>query len=142
MKVLYVLNGKVSELAAKDLKVINVTYVYNLGWDEDLGESMIIYHERDFEDGSTPLIFMYNSRSPWMEDKLIPNFDGFISLEQAIENVKNADIEDPETAFITLRHPVIEFDKGHALYVFGGSPDRDKHVFVDAISGEVYELDK
>lgn len=33
----YELNGKVSELAAKDLKVINVTYVYNLGWDEDLG---------------------------------------------------------------------------------------------------------
>ena len=137
----YELNGKVSEFLAKDIRVVNVTYVYNLGWDEDLNEAMIIYHERDFKEGSTPMITMYNSRTPWIGDKWIPNFDGFISLEDAIANVKASQYDDPETRYVTLRHPVMEFDCGHALYVFGGSPTRQKHIFVDAISGVVYELD-
>lgn len=137
----YVLNGKISDTDAKDLKVAEVTYVYNLGWDEDLRESMIIYHERDFEEGSTPMIFMYNSHTPWMGDKWITGFDGFISLEEAIEAVRNSEYGAPETAYVTLRYPVIEFDRGNALYVFGGSPDRTEHYFVDAVKGDVIVIE-
>ena len=40
-----------------------------------------------------------------------------------------------------LCYPDIEFDQGHALYVFGSPAETNEHVCVDAISGEVFVLE-
>ena len=133
----YELNGNVSDLAVSKIKATKVKYVYYLGWNDTIKQSTIIYHERDFENGTEPVITRKQEDSPWFGDKFVSNFDGFVSLEKAIKNLKDAGHK-AETKYITLRYPMTTFDYGHALYVFGGDPRRTEHFFVDAVSGEIY----
>ena len=42
----------------------------------------MIYHEQDFEKGTEPTLTVKQEKTPWLGDKWIANFDGFISLEK------------------------------------------------------------
>ncbi|MBO4738659.1 MAG: hypothetical protein J5606_03760 [Bacteroidales bacterium] len=133
----YELNGLVSDLSTSKIKASKVKYIYYLGWNDTLKQTTMIYHERDFEKGTEPTLTVKQEKTPWLGDKWIANFDGFISLEKAIKTLKDAGYK-AETKYITLRYPMTKFDYGHALYVFGGDPRRIDHYFVDPISGEIY----
>ena len=131
----YELNAKVSDAAAKDLYPIRVEYYFY--WVEIENEAAyVVRYARDFETGEESEIIKEPIYEPWVEDSHIPNFDGFISLEKALKIIKESDEDSPETVFVTLRHPVLP--NGSPRYVFGGTPDRDKHIHVDAVSGEIY----
>ena len=80
------------------------------------------------------------SEAPWFGDKQIPasSLDSMISLHQAIRCLMASGKFLPATRFVTLRYPVYVFDKGHALYIFGGRNAEGMHLMVDSYTGEVY----
>ena len=146
MEARYELNGKVSDLSFEELKAVSVEYWYYISvQDEETQEfhaAAISMEHNLVNPQAATVITLQEASSPWFNDKIIPDFENYISLEEALRNVKYNDCNDPQTRFVTLRYPVIYgLDRGHALYVFGGSEDRDEHVLVDAISGEVVVLD-
>ncbi|MBR1386784.1 MAG: hypothetical protein IJ553_00030 [Alloprevotella sp.] len=136
----YKLNGSIAELPLKDIKPVEVVYIFNLGWNQQESTCTILAQGRNFETGDVSEISELEFDTPWLSDRWISDLSNLISLEQAIANVKNSAYDDPDTRFVTLRYPVMAFDKGNALYVFGGSPSREKHILVNAVTGEVYEL--
>lgn len=135
----YELNYKVSEKNAEEISPIAVTYIH-YWWKEAEHHSYVIYQQRDFKEDKLSDIQVTTPGIPWLGDHQIASLDNLISLEQAIKNVKDSKFEDPQTVFVTLRHPVIANDNGHPMYVFGGSPSRVSHIMVDATNGEVIEF--
>lgn len=146
MEARYELNGKVSELTFDELKPVSVEYWYYISEQneetQEFHAAAISQEHNLINPQAAMVITLQEAYSPWFNDKIIPDFNNYISLEEALRNVKNNDCNDPQTRFVTLRYPVIYgLDRGHAFYVFGGSEDREEHVLVDAISGEVVVLD-
>ena len=143
MEARYELNGKISDYPAKELYPVMVTYCYYYFQEiEDEYRAAVVYHEREFKEGTTPIIIVEQATAPWVNGKIMPVKENYITLDQAIDNVKKSNCKDPETRFVTLRYPVIGgFDRGHALYVFGISDTQAEHVFVDALNGEVIVRD-
>lgn len=122
----YELSGKVSETDLKDLKPVKATYYFQWVGKDDVARLAVM--ERDFLTGEVSDIYLEEVSSPW-EDTKLGNFDGLISLEEALEKLK-ASSYNPATAIVTLREPVIY--KTTVRYMFG-----DK-VYVDATTGEVF----
>jgi hypothetical protein len=116
--------------------------VYYIGYFSDEHCSKIVYVDRNFEDGTTQMNYV-EPQSPWLGDHNIPmaTLDSMITLEQAIRCVMASDYATPNTCYVNLRYPVYSFDKGHAMYVFGGYSADGKHLWVDAYTGEVYSVD-
>ena len=132
------LDHKITEVSSvKDLNVVNMS-----GYFSDEHCSKIVYVDRNFEDGTTQMNYV-EPQSPWLGDHSIPmaTLDSMITLEQAIRCVMASDYATPNTCYVNLRYPVYSFDKGHAMYVFGGYSADGKHLWVDAYTGEVYSVD-
>ena len=137
------LDHKITEVSSvKDLNVVNMSEVYYIGYFSDEHCSKIVYMDRNFEDGTTQMNYV-EPQSPWLGDHSIPmaSLDSMITLEQAIRCVMASDYATPNTCYVNLRYPVYSFDKGHAMYVFGGYSADGKHLWVDAYTGEVYSVD-
>jgi hypothetical protein len=126
IEAVYQLSDLATEKDLKNLKPINVTYLFQWVGKDDV--ALLAAMDRDFVTGKTSKIVTEPVSSPW-EDTKIGNFDGVISLEKALEKL-NATNYRPNTAFVTLRKPVIY--KTTLRYMFG-----DK-VYVDAMTGEVF----
>lgn len=137
------LDHRITEVSSvKDLNVVSMSEVYYIGYFSDEHSSHIVYMDRDFEAGTTQMTYD-QPRSPWLGDYYIPvaSLDSMITLEQAIRCVMASDYATPNTRYVNLRYPVYSFDKGHAMYVFGGYSADGKHLWVDAYTGEVYSVD-
>ena len=126
IEAVYQLSDLATEKDLTNLKPINVTYLFQWVGKDDV--ALLAAMDRDFVTGKTSKIVTEPVSSPW-EDTKIGNFDGVISLEKALEKL-NATNYRPNTAFVTLRKPVIY--KTTLRYMFG-----DK-VYVDAMTGEVF----
>ena len=122
----YELSGKVSETELENLKPVKVTYVFQ--WVGKDAVSNLVTMERDFVTGKTSKIIVDRATSPWQDAKL-GNFDGVISLEEALKQLKASEFS-ASTAFATLRTPVIP--NATLRYMFGDN------VYVDAKTGEVF----
>lgn len=137
------LDHRITEVSSvKDLNVVNMSEVYYIGYFSDEHCSHIVYMDRDFEENTTSMTYD-EPQSPWLGDYRIPlaSLDSMITLEQAIRCVMASDYATPNTRYVNLRYPVYSFDKGHAMYVFGGYSADGKHLWVDAYTGEVYSVD-
>ena len=137
------LDHKINEVSSfRDLNVVAMSEVYYIGYFSDEHCSHMVYLDRDFEAGTSQVRYE-TPRSPWLGDYYIPvtSLDSMITLQQAIHSVMASDFATPHTTFVSLRYPVYSFDKGHAMYVFGGSSADGKHLWVDAYTGEVYSVD-
>ena len=132
----YELNGRVCDMNAQDLRPVYVHYLC-YWWAGEKG--YLVSLDRDFITGAYTAAEKEEIDVPWAGDSHIPNFDGFISLEEAIHIVKKSSVNDPETVFVTLRHPVLP--NGSPRYVFGGQQGREEHIQVDAKTGELYVLE-
>ena len=122
----YELSGKVAETELANLKPVKVTYVFQ--WVGEDAVSNLLTMERDFVTGKTSKINVDRATSPW-EDAKLGNFEGVISLEKALEQLKASEFS-VHTAFATLRTPVIP--NATLRYMFGDD------VYVDAKTGEVF----
>lgn len=133
----YLLNGFVSEHEAKDLKVVQTVNVY-ARLDRPREVTDILYQYCNYQTAPRSVFWMDSLHDIFAGDTHIVSsqFDSFITLERAIELVKAAEVADPQTRNVTLRHPVMPM--GSPRYVFGGSPFREEHVHVDAVTGQVY----
>ena len=125
IEAIYELSGKVSETDLKDLKPLKVTYLFQWVGDDDV--AYLVSMERDFTTGKTSEIEKITTSSPWQDTKL-GDFEGVISLEKALKNLKSSP-HNPATAYVTLRKPVIP--RTTLRYMLGDS------VYVDALTGEV-----
>jgi len=137
------LDHRITEVSSvKDLNVVSMSEVYYIGYFSDEHSSHIVYMDRDFEGNTTSMTYD-EPQSPWLGDYRIPlaSLDSMITLEQAIRCVMASDYATPNTRYVNLRYPVYSFDKGHAMYVFGGYSADGKHLWVDAYTGEVYSVD-
>ena len=156
MEAQYELTGKVSDLDLKDLKPVNVHYVWyyvdrvqNPDNPKEYGNvPYLLEQDRDFIVGRTTQLEKTRVNSPWIWDMTMSNFDHLISLEEVIKIIKTSEYAElAQTRFITLRAPVISDElfperEYAAQYVFGGSEDRDEHILVDAVTGTINVLEK
>lgn len=137
------LDHRITEVSSvKDLNVVSMSEIYYIGYFSTEHRSHIVYMDRDFEGNTTSMTYD-EPQSPWLGDYRIPlaSLDSMITLEQAIRCVMASDYATPNTRYVNLRYPVYSFDKGHAMYVFGGYSVDGKHLWVDAYTGEVYSVD-
>lgn len=137
------LDHRITEVSSvKDLNVVSMSEIYYIGYFSTEHRSHIVYMDRDFEENTTSMTYD-EPQSPWLGDYRIPlaSLDSMITLEQAIRCVMASDYATPNTRYVNLRYPVYSFDKGHAMYVFGGYSADGKHLWVDAYTGEVYSVD-
>jgi hypothetical protein len=137
------LDHRITEVSSvKDLNVVSMSEIYYIGYFSTEHRSHIVYMDRDFEGNTTSMTYD-EPQSPWLGDYRIPlaSLDSMITLEQAIRCVMASDYATPNTRYVNLRYPVYSFDKGHAMYVFGGYSADGKHLWVDAYTGEVYSVD-
>lgn len=135
------LNYTITQVPGRsELKVTEMNEVYYIGYNK--GYSRLVYCNRNLETGDTAIRYT-EQRSPWLGDYHIPiaSLDSMISVEQAIQNVIASDLGTPATRYVSLRYPVYLFDKGHAMYIFGGPAINGCHLWVDAYSGEVYAVE-
>ena len=135
----YVLNEPVNSLQASLLFPKEVTYLfYGPKLSKD-GKDILAKGWRDMTDGpEVPLaLSMDELDSPWTGDRFIdPSFaDEIITIEEAINNLKLANVTDPDTKLVNLRWPDVTPALEHLQYEFIG--DKTKTVFVDAHTGEV-----
>lgn len=131
----YELNGILSQAPAESLHPDRVDYVCYYKPEGDK-TGYVAYMHREFCDCQAPTIVYTDSESDWSEDIYITNFKGFITLAQAIAIVKSKGKHVPDTRYVTLRHPAGE---DSPRYIFGGTPDRESEIHVDARTGEIFE---
>ena len=140
----YRLNALVSEKKkAKDLYPSRVEYIYDLGWNAEKGLNTVVTYERNLTTTTVPVIFYEELPKQITGKKFIGDFSEFKTVQDILKIIKDKKTEAPaiESAYVTLCYPDIEFDQGHALYVFGSPAETNEHVCVDAISGEVFVLE-
>lgn len=135
----YTLNDIISETPLSELKATEVKYLFYRFYEGEMFPTKLLSMERDFETGEVSEPELKEAPSPWLGDKHISSVDGYISLEKALEVMKNSEYNQyAQTRYVTLRYPLLpNIDRGHALYVFGGSHDREYHLFVDGKTGEL-----
>ena len=128
--------------SANDLNLISLSEVY-YRYHSDIFMSHLVYIDRDLEAGTTNMQY-FETEAPWFGDHQISieSLDSMISLHQALRCLFASGKPLPNTRCVTLRYPITVFDKGHALYVFGGETAEGMLVKVDAYTGEVYVVDE
>lgn len=121
-----VLNGKLAELDAKDVRIKSSTTIANVGQ----------YCHQVFTDYASGVRQTNIIPGTWVGSFTINDPTAFkITFEQAVEIVKNAtDLQTPNSDKLTLRHPLGNIK--NPLYIFGSSSER-LYVAVDAMTGEV-----
>ena len=131
----YELNGIVAETLAEDLKPVSVNYVYAY---TDMVEhnEPLLQVTRDFKNGLGLVYHYSHATSPYEGSAPIDPTKAKISLEEALQLVKKANVVPPETRFVTFRQYVYK-DLPNIYYIFGGKQDREIDIYVDAITGEV-----
>lgn len=131
----YELNGIVAETLAEDLKPVSVNYVYAY---TDIVEhnEPLLQVTRDFKNGLGLVYHYSHAASPYEGSAPINPEDAKISLEEALQLVKKANVIPPQTRFVTFRQYVYK-DLPNIYYIFGGKQDRETDIYVDAITGEV-----
>lgn len=131
----YELNGLVSETPAEDLKPVSVNYVYAYT-DMVAHTEPLLQVTRDFKNGLGLVYHYSHATSPYEGSAPIDPTKAKISLEEALQLVKKANVVPPETRFVTFRQYVYK-DLPNIYYIFGGKQDREIDIYVDAITGEV-----
>lgn len=131
----YELNGLVSETPAEDLKPVSVNYVYAF-IDTQEYTAPLLQVFRDFTTGADLVYHYEHAASPYEGSAPIDPTKAKISLEEALQLVKKANVVPPETRFVTFRQYVYK-DLPNIYYIFGGKQDREIDIYVDAITGEV-----
>ena len=131
----YELNGLVSETPAEDLKPVSVNYVYAYT-DMVAHTEPLLQVKRDFTTGADLDYHYSHATSPYEGSAPIDPTKAKISLEEALQLVKKANVVPPETRFVTFRQYVYK-DLPNIYYIFGGKQDREIDIYVDAITGEV-----
>lgn len=131
----YELNGLVSETPAEDLKPVSVNYVYAYTDMVEHNEPLLQVF-RDFTTGADLVYHYSHATSPYEGSAPIDPTKAKISLEEALQLVKKANVVPPETRFVTFRQYVYK-DLPNIYYIFGGKQDREIDIYVDAITGEV-----
>ena len=130
----YVLNKAMNELQAAELFPKTATYVFYVPADGEVPDNYLVRGTRDLLKGfDTPIETTAEATGgPWTGGGYITPFelDDIIALEDAIYIVKLGNVDDPDTADVTLCKP-----DGKPVYVFRseGTPS----VTVDAITGEI-----
>lgn len=121
-----VLNGKLAELDAKDVRIQSSLTVANVG-------RFCHQISTDFVSGIRQTNIIPGT---WAGSFTIDNPTALkISFDQAVELIKNAkDIQTPNSNKMTLRHPL--GTTINPLYIFG-STSEGLYVSVDAMTGEV-----
>lgn len=135
----YELNDNVNTTLLKDLKADKVTYIYDY---EHKNEGLeLLTAERNFEHGFGLVINSELEDSPWLEDDRLTTdiLSQDISLEEVLRLVKESNYPQPETKYVTLRMPVDPryYNTDKCYYVFGGKPNRQFDIYVEAINGKV-----
>ena len=131
----YELNGIVAETLAEDLKPVSVNYVYAYTDMVEHNEPLLQVF-RDFTTGADLDYHYSHAASPYEGSAPINPEDAKISLEEALQLVKKANVIPPQTKFVTFRQYVYK-DLPNIYYIFGGKQDRETDIYVDAITGEV-----
>lgn len=116
-------SNKFEVVSMKSVFQVNDTLVY-----------IITHPEREYD--LEPIVEVYNDI--WIGDLYSP-IEAKISLKQAIKELKDSDLDVPETPFFVLRRPIVKppFPE-YKYYIFGST--KVGAVKVDSESGEVTYL--
>jgi hypothetical protein len=138
----YILNASVNARQTAELYPREVTYLFYVPGGTSDGKDMFAKGYRDLVLGERGTLeaSMEVLSSPWTADRYIrPEAIGdIISIEDAINSLKLANVQDTDTPYVTLRWPVNP-ELENPQYVFTG--DKTKTVFVDAFTAEVKVAD-
>ena len=135
----YTLNGKVSDLPASELKAIKVEYGFAYTTGSQATEIVhILNATRIFENGpEADMTYQEVERQGYPADlDIIEDLD-LISLEYALEQVKKANVTQPETRIVRLRRPVLPDSDFKTMYRFDVEKGANTVVYVDAKTGAV-----
>ena len=135
----YTLNGKVSDLPASELKAIKVEYGFAYTTGSQATEIVhILNATRMFEDGpEADMTYQEVEREGYPADlDIIEDLD-LISLEYALEQVKKANVTQPQTKIVRLRRPVLPDSEFKTMYRFDVEKGANTVVYVDAKTGAV-----
>ena len=135
----YTLNGKVSDLPASELKAIKVEYGFAYTTGSQATEIVhILNATRIFENGpEADMTYQEVEREGYPADlDIIEDLD-LISLEYALEQVKKANVTQPETRIVRLRRPVLPDSEFKTIYRFDVEKGANTVVYVDAKTGAV-----
>lgn len=120
------LNGKLSELAPEDVKIVSAKSI-------GVVDDVVYYGYTDFETGET----VYDSEpGRWAGSFNIPDISVVeVSFKEAVEILKGQGvILVPDTQKMTFRHPV--GTAPNPMYIFG-TGSGSSYVAVDAVSGAI-----
>ena len=135
----YTLNGKVSDLPASELKAIKVEYGFAYTTGSQATEIVhILNATRIFENGpEADMTYQEVEREGYPADlDIIEDLD-LISLEYALEQVKKANVTQPQTKIVRLRRPVLPDSDFKTMYRFDVEKGATTVVYVDAKTGAV-----
>ena len=136
----YTLNGKVSDLPASELKAIKVEYGFAYTTGSEAEERVhILNATRMFEDGPEADMTYQEVVHPGYPADLaiIKDLDKIISLGHALNQVKKANVTQPETRIVRLRRPVLPDSEFKTIYRFDVEKGANTVVYVDAKTGAV-----
>ena len=135
----YTLNGKVSDLPASELKAIKVEYGFAYTTGSQATEIVhILNATRIFENGpEADMTYQEVERQGYPADlDIIEDLD-LISLEYALEQVKKANVTQPETRIVRLRKPALPDVKDQTVYRFDVGIGDKEVIYVNAVTGEI-----
>ena len=136
----YTLNGKVSDLPASELKAIKVEYGFAYTTGSQATERVhILNATRMFEDGpEADMTYQEVEHQGYPADlAIIKDLDKIISLGHALNQVKKANVTQPETRIVRLRRPVLPDSEFKTIYRFDVEKGANTVVYVDAKTGAV-----